>query len=414
MSNVEEKNIKDKKIEIDEKYIKQAQMLAREAQILPGGTQALAEKLQRAQNEGRPLRVKLGLDPTRPDLHLGHTVVMRKLKMFQELGHKVVLIVGGATAMVGDPSGKSETRPNLSKEQVELNAATYFDQMSKVVKVEDAEVVNNADWLHSLSFIELLKLASSTTVAQMLAREDFANRYRTNRPISIHEFMYPLMQGYDSVVVQADIELGGNDQMFNLLLGREIQEFYGKEDAQLAMLLPLIEGTDGEKKMSKTYSEHCISLTDTPYDMYGKIMSIPDKLIARYYSLLLDVTDEDIKKINLRLQTEPMELKSELAFKIVKEYNGEQSAYEAQQEFNNVVRNKKPPSEIEEIRLDKPVGLTDFIVQNNLAPSKSEAKRLIKSNAVKLNCEKISDIDFKLDKEGVLQVGKRKFVKIIF
>lgn len=411
MENVN-KNNEEKKSNIDEKFIKQAQKLAREAQILPGGIEALAQKLQNAQKEGRPLRVKLGLDPTRPDLHLGHTVVMRKLRMFQELGHKVVLIVGGATAMVGDPSGKSETRPNLSKEQVEENAATYFEQMSKVVCVEDAEVTNNAQWLHSLSFIDLLKLASSTTVAQMLAREDFANRYRANRPISIHEFMYPLMQGYDSVVVDADIELGGTDQMFNLLLGREIQEFYGKSDPQLAMLLPLIEGTDGEKKMSKTYPEHCISLTDNPYDMYGKIMSIPDKLILRYYSLLLDVADEDVQKIHQRLQNEPMEVKSELAFKIVEEYCGGESAKEAQEEFNNVVRNKKPPSEMEEVKLEAPVVLTDFMVQYNLAPSKSEAKRLIKSNAVKLNGEKITDIDFKLDKEGILQVGKRRFVKI--
>ena len=277
-------------LKIEQKFIDEAKMLCRGAEILPDGFMGLAYKLQKAHNENRPLRVKLGLDPTRPDLHLGHSVVMRKLRQFQDLGHQVVLIVGGATAMVGDPSGKSETRPALSKEQVEQNAKSYFEQMSNVVDIEHAEVTNNADWLHSMSFVEMLKLATSTTVAKMLTRDDFAKRYADGRPISVVEFFYPLMQAYDSVAVKADIELGGTDQRFNLLMGRDVQAHYGFEDFQLAMLLPLIEGTDGQVKMSKTYPEHCISFTDSAKDMYGKLMSIPDELMPKYY-LLLTVLD---------------------------------------------------------------------------------------------------------------------------
>ena len=236
------------------------------------------------------------MDPTRPDLHLGHTVVMRKLKEFQKLGHKIVLLVGGATAMIGDPSGKSETRPALTKEQVEENAKTYFEQMSKVLDVSEAEVVNNADWLHKMSFTELLQLAGKVTVAQMMTRDDFAKRYAEGKPIAIHEFFYPLMQAYDSVAIDADIELGGTDQRFNTLLGRDIQAAYGKKYPQMVCLLPLLEGTDGVVKMSKTYPEHCISLTDSANDMFGKIMSIPDNMITRYYSLLTDATKETLER----------------------------------------------------------------------------------------------------------------------
>src|SRR5574344_2827939 len=286
---------------IKEEFLKQAKFLARSAEVLPGGVEELARKLQHSKESGVPLRVKLGMDPTRPDLHLGHTVVMKKLKECQKLGHKVVLIVGGATAMVGDPSGKSETRPSLSKEQVDENAKTYFDQMSKVVDINNAEIVNNADWLHTMKFTELLKLASKITVAQMLTRDDFAKRMAESRPISVHEFFYPLMHAYDSVAVNSDIELGGTDQRFNVLLGREIQTAYGKEDPQMVILLPLLEGTDGVLKMSKSFPEHCISLTDNAKDMFGKLMSIPDELILRYYELL---TDEDLIEIKNLLKTE--------------------------------------------------------------------------------------------------------------
>ena len=288
-------------VEIRQEFLEQAKHLTRNAEVLPGGIEELAVKLQHSHDTNTPLRVKLGMDPTRPDLHLGHTVVMRTLREFQNLGHKIVLIVGGATAMVGDPSGNSETRPALTKEQVEENAKSYFEQMSKVLDVSKAEVTNNADWLHKMSFIDLLKLASQVTVAQMMTRDDFAKRYAEGKPIAIHEFFYPLMQAYDSVEIDSDIELGGTDQRFNTLLGRDIQAAYGKKYPQLVMLLPLLEGTDGVVKMSKTYPEHCISLTDSEFDMFGKLMSIPDHMISRYFSLLTDATKEELEAIDKQI-----------------------------------------------------------------------------------------------------------------
>ncbi|MCD8024051.1 MAG: tyrosine--tRNA ligase [Candidatus Gastranaerophilales bacterium] len=393
-------------MKIEEKFLKQAQELARGAEIVPNGVMGLAEKLQTAANENRPLRVKLGLDPTRPDLHLGHTVVMRKLKKFQELGHTIVLIVGGATAMVGDPSGKSETRPALSKEQVNENAKTYFEQMAKALDVSRAEVKNNADWLHSMSFVDMLKLASSTTVAKILTRDDFNKRYKTARPISVVEFFYPLMQAYDSVIVKADIELGGTDQTFNLIMGRDVQNFYGIKEGQIAMTLPLIEGTDGAVKMSKTYPEHCISLTDSSKDMYGKIMSIPDNLMPKYYLLLTD--------LNFNKENNPRDEKMRLAFEITKMYHGENKAAEAQNEFINIVQNKNLPDNMEEVELKEPVNILDLITRLNFTPSKSEAKRLIAGGGVKFEGEKISDIQLNIAKSGILQAGKRKYAKLIF
>ena len=392
-------------IKIEQKFIEQAQNLCRGAEILPDGYMGLAYKLQKAHNENRPLRVKLGLDPTRPDLHLGHSVVMRKLKQFQDLGHQVVLIVGGATAMVGDPSGKSETRPALSKEQVAENAKSYFEQMSNVVDIERAEVTNNADWLHSMSFVEMLKLATSTTVAKMLTRDDFAKRYEDGRPISVVEFFYPLMQAYDSVAVKADIELGGTDQRFNLLMGRDVQAHYGFEDFQLAMLLPLIEGTDGQVKMSKTYPEHCISFTDSAKDMYGKLMSIPDELMPKYYLLL---TDLDYNKDN-----NPRDEKMRLAYEITKMYKGKDAADEAQNEFINVVQKKGIPDDIESVELDGAQNVIDVLLKLNFTQSKGEAKRLIAGGGVKFDGKKVTSNDFIIDKTGVLQGGKRKYAKII-
>ena len=329
-------------MEIKEEFLKQAEQLAKGSEVLPGGVKELAARLQYAKENNKPLRVKLGMDPTRPDLHLGHSVVMRKLREFQQLGHKIVLIVGGATAMVGDPSGKSETRPALSKEQVDENAKTYFEQMAKIVDITNAEIVNNADWLHKLSFVDTLKLASNLTVAQMLTRDDFAKRMADAKPIAIHEFFYPLMQAYDSVVVDADIELGGTDQRFNVLLGREIQQAYGKKAPQMVMLLPLIEGTDGVKKMSKSYPEHCISLTEDPKNMFGKLMSIPDEMIIKYYTLLTDTPVEVINDLEAKLKSgaNPRDIKMELAYTITKEYCGVEGAEFGKAEFINVVSNK--------------------------------------------------------------------------
>lgn len=405
-------------VEIRQEFIDQAKRLARSTEVLPGGIEELAVKLQHAHDTNTPLRVKLGMDPTRPDLHLGHTVVMRKLKEFQKLGHKIVLIVGGATAMVGDPSGKSETRPSLTKEQVEENAKSYFEQMSKVVDVTKAEVTNNADWLHKMSFVELLKLSAQVTVAQMMTRDDFAKRYAEGRPISVHEFFYPLMQAYDSVAIDADIELGGTDQRFNTLLGRDIQAAYGKKYPQMVMLLPLLEGTDGIVKMSKTYPEHCISLTDSAKDMFGKLMSIPDTLITRYYELLTDISDEELKSINESIKSNsinPRDIKLKLAHTITEEYHGKDDADKAQAEFINVVSNKGIPEDIAEVKIDSGKSIIDVLVDLKFVQSRGEAKRLIQGGGVKLDGEKISDMAYivNISEPVVLQAGKRKFAKLI-
>ena len=405
-------------MEIRQEFIEQAKILAKNAEVLPGGIEELAVKLQHAHDTNTPLRVKLGMDPTRPDLHLGHTVVMRKLRKFQELGHKLVLIVGGATAMIGDPSGKSETRPALTKEQVEENAKSYFEQMSMVLDVSKAEVVNNADWLHKLNFMELLQLAGKVTVAQMMTRDDFAKRYAEGKPISIHEFFYPLMQAYDSVAIDADIEFGGSDQRFNTLLGRDIQAAYGKKYPQMVMLLPLIEGTDGLVKMSKTYPEHCISLTDSANDMFGKLMSIPDTLIPKYYDLLTDITPEDLKSIEEQLESgnvNPRNIKLQLAHTITEEYHGKENADKAQEEFINVVSNKGIPQDIPSVTIENGKGILDLLLDLKFVQSKGEAKRLIQGGGVKVNGEKITDMAYTFDLEEavVLQAGKRKFAKLV-
>ena len=405
-------------VEIREEFINQAKHLARNAEVLPGGIEELAVKLQHAADTNTPLRVKLGMDPTRPDLHLGHTVVMRKLREFQSLGHKIVLIVGGATAMVGDPSGKSETRPALTKEQVAENAKSYFDQMSKVLDVTDAEVTNNADWLHKMSFTDLLKLSAQVTVAQMMTRDDFAKRYADGRPISIHEFFYPLMQAYDSVAIDADIELGGTDQRFNTLLGRDIQAAYGKKYPQLVMLLPLLEGTDGVVKMSKTYPEHCISLTDSAKDMFGKLMSIPDNMITRYYSLLTDATKDELETYDKQIADgtiNPRNIKMQLAHTITEEYHGKEGADKAQEEFINVVSNKGIPEDIEEVRVEDGKNILDLLTELKFAASRGEAKRLIQGGGVKIDGEKIADMGytFAFKDSVILQAGKRKFAKLV-
>lgn len=404
--------------EIREEFINQAKHLARNAEVLPGGIEELAAKLQHSADTNTPLRVKLGMDPTRPDLHLGHTVVMRKLKEFQALGHKIVLIVGGATAMVGDPSGKSETRPALTKEQVEENAKSYFDQMSKVLDVTNAEVTNNADWLHKMSFTELLKLSAQVTVAQMMTRDDFAKRYANGRPISIHEFFYPLMQAYDSVAIDADIELGGTDQRFNTLLGRDIQSAYGKKYPQLVVLLPLLEGTDGVVKMSKTYPEHCISLTDSAKDMFGKLMSIPDNMITRYFSLLTDATKEELETYDKQIvdgSINPRNIKMKLAHQITEEYHGKEGADKAQEEFINVVSNKGIPEDIQEVKVEQGKNILDLITELKFTASRGEAKRLIQGGGVKIDGEKITDMAYTIsfDDSVVLQAGKRKFAKLV-
>ncbi|MCM1265682.1 MAG: tyrosine--tRNA ligase [Candidatus Gastranaerophilales bacterium] len=404
-------------VDIREEFIEQAKYISRNAEILPGGLEELAVKLQHSADTNTPLRIKLGMDPTRPDLHLGHTVVMRKLKEFQKLGHKIVLLVGGATAMVGDPSGKSETRPALTKEEVEKNAQTYFDQMSKVIDIKDAEVVNNADWLHKMSFTELLKLSAQVTVAQMMTRDDFAKRYADGKPISIVEFFYPLMQAYDSVAIDADIELGGTDQRFNTLLGRDIQSAYGKKYPQLVVLLPLLEGTDGVVKMSKTYPEHCISLTDSANDMFGKLMSIPDNMITRYYSLLTDTDKETLELYDRQIadgSVNPREIKMNLAHLITEEYHGKEGADFAQKEFINVVSNKGIPQDIPTVKIENGANILDVLQTLNFIQSRGDGKRLIQGGGVKIDGEKVSDTSFtvNIEDEVIIQAGKRKFARL--
>lgn len=403
------------KFEVKQEFLEQAAKLARGAEVLPGGVNELAVKLQKSAESGTPLRIKLGMDPTRPDLHLGHTVVMRKLKEFQKLGHKVILLVGAATAMVGDPSGKSETRPALTKEEVDVNSKTYFEQMSKVVDVDNAEIVNNADWLHKLSFVDTLKLSSQITVAQMLTRDDFAKRIAESKPISVHEFFYPLMQAYDSVVVDADIELGGTDQRFNVLLGRDIQSAYGKKHPQMVLLLPLLEGTDGVVKMSKSYPEHCISINEDPKNMFGKLMSIPDSLIMRYYTLLTDVPELELKEIENQLKSgvNPRDIKLKLAYTITEEYCGKEGAEFGQSEFINVVSNKGIPEDIQEVTIESGKNILDLLVELKFSASRGEAKRLIQGGGVKIDGEKISDLNYAISQGCILQAGKRNFAKII-
>ena len=402
-------------VTIKKEFLEQAEVLARGAEVLPGGIQELALKLQKSKEENKPLRIKLGMDPSRPDLHLGHTVVLRKVKKFQELGHKIILIVGGGTGMIGDPSGKSDTRPSLTREQVEENAKTYFDQISKVVDVKNAEIVNNADWLYKLNFIDMIKLASKVTVAQIMTRDDFAKRYAENRPISVHEFFYPLMQAYDSVVVDADIEFGGTDQRFNNLLGRDIQAAYGKEDPQMVILLPLLEGTDGVVKMSKSFPQHCISLTDSPNDMYGKLMSISDNLIVKYFALLTDISSSDLKKLEEDIKTvNPRDLKMKLAYTITEMYNGTQAANDAQDNFVKVVQHKEIPDDIPEVKISENISLIDFISDFDKSLSRGEIKRLAASGAIKINSEKQLNPSFVIELSSlpvVIQYGKRKYIK---
>ncbi len=355
----------EKESKIPENFINEAKFLARGAEVLPGGVIELARKLKQSADENRPLRVKLGLDPTRPDLHLGHTVVMRKLKQFQTMGHQIVLIIGGATAMIGDPSGKSETRPSLTKEEVDENAKTYLEQMGKVVNVEKAEVVNNADWLHEMKLADLLKLSSNVTVAQMLVRDDFAKRYNEVKPISVRQLFYPLMQAYDSVEIDSDIELGGTDQRFNVLLGRDIQQAYGKKDPQMIMLLPLLEGTDGIIRCQSCllHKPHRF-----PQEMYDKIISIPDSLLIRYFELLTDLPTEEIENHREQLKMDyvnPRDYKMKLAKTIVFEYHSREAAFQAEDEFINIFQKKGLPDEMPEYTIEDGMLVLDFIAEKD-------------------------------------------------
>jgi tyrosyl-tRNA synthetase len=378
------------------------------------------EELLKKLKEERPLIVKAGFDPTAPDLHLGHTVLLQKLRTFQQLGHNVFFIIGDFTAMIGDPSGRDQTRPPLTKEQVLENAKTYKEQVFKVLDPEKTVVVFNSEWLGKMTAEDLIKLTAKYTVARMLEREDFKKRFKENIPISIHEFIYPLLQAYDSVAIKADVELGGSDQRFNLLIGRDIQKEYGIESPQVAILLPLLVGTDGVKKMSKSYGNY-IGINEPPEEMFGKIMSISDELMWQYWELLTDLTVEEINKLKEDVQKgilHPMEVKKQLGMYIVERFHSKEDTIRAREHFEKVHSKKEIPEDIPVFNASE-IGteteLFEIIFNLKLAATKAEAKRLIKQGGVKVNGEKITDPMFKpdLSKELIIQVGKRKFAKII-
>ncbi len=383
-------------------------------EILPENI--LEKKIQKSLKNKIPLNVKLGCDPSRPDLHLGHSVVLKKLRDFQDLGHNAILVIGDFTAMIGDPTGRNKTRPQVSLQDTKHNAKTYLEQAAKILDIKKLKIVYNSDWLGKLDFAKIIELNSNFTVAQFIEREDFNKRYKNGEPISLHEFMYPLAQAYDSVILRADIELGGTDQKFNLLLGRSMQKEYDLNQ-QLIITLPLLEGLDGKNKMSKSYDNY-IAFNDSEIDMYGKTMSIPDNLIIKYFKLTTNVSLKEIKDLDLMLNTQKIshrELKRKLAREIVSLYYDNKAASIAEQHFDNVIVNKGIPDDIEETSIAQESLLIDFLLLNGMVSSKGEGKRLIKQSAVKINDKVVEDIQLvlKLGTEYIIKVGKRRFIKIV-
>jgi len=373
----------------------------------------LLEKLKKK----RSLRVKLGVDPSRPDLHLGHAVVLRKLRLFQEFGHQVVLIIGDFTARIGDPSGRSKTRPMLSREEAKANAESYSNQAFKILNRDLTEIRFNSEWLDAMSFEDVIRLSSKYTVARMLERHDFARRYSENEPIGVSEFLYPLAQAYDSVVVKADVEIGGDDQFFNLVVGRKIQEEYGLE-AQAILTVPLIEGTDGRLKMSKSYDNY-IAFEDSPRDMFGKVMSIPDSLMMKYFRLLTDKSDAELAEYDKELLNKavnPRDIKLALGIEITSQFYGRETALNAEREFVNIFRNKELPEEMPEIKLSaESISIVDLLVSHANISSRSEARRLIDQGGVRVNDEVLDDIHSVVDvSDGdVLRIGKKRFYRLV-
>ena len=362
--------------------------------------------------QNRPLNVKAGFDPTAPDLHLGHTVVLQKMKHFQELGHNVTFLIGDFTGMVGDPTGKSETRKPLTKEQVLANAETYKEQVFKILDPEKTKICFNSSWLEPLTMKEILSLMAKFTVARIIERDDFQKRYKAGEPIGMHEFMYPIMQGFDSVNMNTDVELGGTDQKFNLLVGRDLLRQYGKQ-AQVAITMPIIEGLDGVQKMSKSLGNY-VGISESPKDMFGKLMSITDELMFRYYELLSDMSLKDIAKMKQDIETgdfHPMTAKKNLAKEIVSRYHGAKAGAEAEEEFVRVFSNKNIPTDIQEYKIHG--CFLDIMLALNFASSKSEARRLAEQGGVHFENEKVYDLTLTPEHEGILKVGKRKFAKLI-
>lgn len=382
----------------------------------------LANKLKRSISSGKPLRIKLGLDPTAPDIHLGHTVVLQKLRQFQELGHQVTLILGDFTARIGDPTGRSETRKQLTEEQVLANSRTYERQIFKILERARTEVVFNSQWLTPMNFAQVVELSAKCTVARILERDDFAKRFKECLPISIHELFYPLMQGYDSVALKADVELGGTDQKFNLLMGRTLQKEYGQEP-QVALMMPILEGLDGVQKMSKSLGNY-IGIDESPREMYGKTMSLADELMSRYFELVTAVSFKELRDIESGLKNSsmhPRDVKMRLAREIVTQYHDLETAQAAEEEFKRIFQQKDLPDDLPEFRVtgdmleDGVIWLPKLIALSGMTNSTSEARRLIQQGGVKVDGGKIEDagVNIKPVSGMVIQVGKRKFTRFI-
>jgi len=386
------------------------------SEIIP--EDVFVQKIERSIKTQIPLNIKLGCDPSRPDLHLGHAVVLRKLRQFQDLGHLAILIIGDFTGMIGDPSGKNKTRPPLTLEETRTNGQSYFEQASKILSKNRVSIRYNSEWLGTMAFSDVIKLASKYTVARMLERDEFEKRFRNQEPISVHEFLYPLAQAMDSVAIQSDVELGGTDQKFNLLVGREIQREYGQKP-QAILMMPLLEGTNGVDKMSKSLDNY-IAFNDSPDDMYGKILSIPDDLIIPYLRLVTDTNELRISELQQAMNTiamNPRDAKRELARTVVADYYSHEYAVAAEDHFDRLFKEKLSPVDIPEcvVTGDSSLLIVDIMVSHGLASSKSEARRLIEQSAVSIDGEKISDMNeiLPIVQECILKVGKRRFLKII-
>jgi len=397
---------------IDPKIMEQARVQFE--QIARGGVEIipadeLLQKLARSIESGKPLRVKLGVDPSTADLHLGHTVVLQKLKVFQDLGHQVLFLIGDFTAQIGDPTGKSETRKQLSREEVQRNAKTYADQVLKILHPSKTQIVFNSQWTDTLKIQDVIRLASQVTVARMLERDDFQKRYSTQQPIALHEFLYPIMQAFDSVQLRADVELGGTDQRFNVLLGRDFQKAAGQEP-QVVIVSPLLEGTDGVAKMSKSLG-NAIGILETPKEMFGKVMSISDKLMLRFYEFLTERDLEAVKAMH------PKEAKVKLAVELISRFHSSEAAEEAAAEFDLVFSRKEIPSDIPTVQSAMAqIPLTKLLAENEMAASLSEARRLIVQGGVTVNGVKITDTAYVIEgvTEAIVKAGKRRYLKILF
>ena len=377
----------------------------------------LRKKLEKSISDNKPLTVKLGCDPSRPDLHIGHGVVLQKLRDFQDLGHQAVLVIGDFTAMIGDPSERNKTRPQLTLEEAKVNAKSYIEQSKVLLDVKRLKVIFNSTWLNKMNFEDVIKLSSKYTVARMIERDDFTKRFESETPISMHEFLYPLAQAMDSVEINADVELGGTDQKFNLLVGRDIQREYG-QNPQSIITLPLLEGTDGVEKMSKSYDNY-IALDDSPEDMYGKIMSINDSMILKYYKLAVFADRKKVNEVKSLLKDDtnnPRDIKRSLAKDLVKKYYSEKEADLAQSSFDQIFVKRDNPENMQVRKIDSDVGLLKLITEEGLVASKGEGKRLLNQNAIKINGQVCNDINFVIsssEKEFVIKVGKRRFLKVI-